>query len=385
MSSDDSQAISTEPNAPPSTMGDLDRITDIVALEPVRGGPVDADRTGGQGAYCYYGPPERGDLSGTPLADWVDGMLRDIAVQYPNEEDFRIVYDGRGFRGCRDRSGLTTEIALRRLPTDVPSLSDLVFDQPITPGLLEGTWLNKGGLVILCGLYGSGKSTIGAATIKSRLQRFGGRCITVENPPEFPLEGKLGAGACRQLEVDYSVEDPWRRGFAGGLRRAHRKLPATRPGIIMVGEVRDTETAAESVKAALNGITVLTSMHASDPINAIIRLCALAQHELGDMANVLVGQAFRMCVHHHMTLSANVEGWKRGQYTATCLVSDSAQHPTANAIRTGRFVELNQIIAYQQSVMKVALQRQMTPAQYLDQVGARAMQQSQGPHGLPAR
>ena len=65
----------TEPTAPiaaPRTLDDLDRIVDLYYLEPVTGAPVETARTGGQGAYVYYGPPQRADLRGTELADGVD-------------------------------------------------------------------------------------------------------------------------------------------------------------------------------------------------------------------------------------------------------------------------------------------------------------------------
>lgn len=357
---------------PPRTLEDLDRIVDIYYLEPVTGAPVESSRTGGQGAYVFYGPPQRADLRDTELAAWVDRLAERIRDQYPHADEFRVEFEGRTFRGCRDHSGLTTEVALRRLPADVPLLSMLNFDHSTIRQLLEAPWLDRGGLVVFCGLTGQGKSTLAGATVRSRLERYAGRCVTVEDPPELPLEGFFGQGACRQLQVDYTSPDPWRRGFAGAMRRAYRKLPATRPAILYVGEVRDNETAVELVKAALNGMLVVTTIHAHDPIAAITRLVTMAEQTLGESASLLVGQALRLVLHHKLVLSAKADGWKRGEFFGQLLYSDADNHPVANLIRTQRYAQLMQVQNFQMSHVRNAGRAGMTAGELMAEIGSKS-------------
>src|SRR5690606_29113191 len=131
--------------------------------------------------------------------DYADRLYEEVKQRFPQDEEFIIDFEGRVWRGSRDFNNLTTEIGFRRMPSDVPRLADLSFDQPLTPALLEGTWLNDGGIVVLCGLNGQGKTTCAGATIRSRLERFGGRAVTVEDLLELPLENRFGSGVCRQL------------------------------------------------------------------------------------------------------------------------------------------------------------------------------------------
>lgn len=372
---DDAVAEATElagPPSPPRTLDDIDKIVDLYYLEPVTGAPVEATRTGGQGAYVYYGPPQRADLRDTELADWATRLSEQVTAQFPSEEDFRIEFEGRTFRGCRDHSGLTTEVALRRLPRDVPLLSDLTFDHGGSRLLLEAPWLNQGGLVLFCGLTGQGKTTLAGATVRTRLERYAGRCVTVEDPAELPLEGFFGEGACRQLQVDYLAADPWRRGFAGAMRRAYRKLPATRPAILYVGEVRDHETAVELVKAALNGMLVVSTIHAHDPIAAVTRLVTMAEQTLGESASMLVGQALRLVMHHKLVLSAKSNGWKRGEFFGQVLYSDADNHPVANLIRTQRYAQLIQVQNFQMSHVRNAHRLGMSAGELMAEIGSKS-------------
>lgn len=357
---------------PPTTLNDLDRVVDIYYLEPVTGAPVESERTGGQGAYVFYGPPTRADLRGTELAGWVDRLAAKINEEYPSAEDFRIEFEGRSFRGCRDFSGLTCEVALRRLPAQVPLLSDLTFDLDSVRGLLEAPWLDRGGLVLFCGLTGQGKTTVANAAVRSRLERYAGRCVTVEDPPELPMEGFFGQGACRQLQVDYTAADPWRRGFAGAMRRAYRKLPATRPAMLLVGEVRDNETAAELVKAALNGMLVFSTIHAHDAIAAVTRLVTMAEQTLGESASLLVGQALRMVVHNKLVLSAKADGWKRGEFFSQILFSDADNHPVANLIRTQRYPQLIQVQNFQMSHVRNAHRGGLSAGELMAEIGSKS-------------
>jgi general secretion pathway protein E len=113
------------------------------------------------------------------------------------------------------------------------------------------------GLVLVTGPTGSGKTTTLYAGLK--LLNDGSRNIlTVEDPVEYAVEG-IG-----QTQVNPRVG----LSFAAGLRAILRQDP----DVVMVGEIRDAETAAIAVQAALTGHLVLSSLHTNDAASAITRL-----------------------------------------------------------------------------------------------------------------
>lgn len=137
----------------------------------------------------------------------------------------------------------------------------LGFDQlGFDPTLLE-RWERMAsrpyGIVLATGPTGSGKTTTLYATL-NRLNTIDTNIITVEDPVEYRLEG------ITQVQVNLKAGIT----FATGLRSIFRQDP----DIIMVGEMRDTETAQISVKAALTGHLVFSTLHTNDAAGAITRL-----------------------------------------------------------------------------------------------------------------
>lgn len=335
----------TDTVSQPHTLNDLDRVIDLYMYEDVRPGNPNL-LPGGAGAICYYGLATCARLGGTELEAWVDRLGVHLAEHPALGEDFRVEFEGRIWRAMRDVSQRGTQISIRRLPTAAPALSDIRMTS-LVRDLLAASWLNDGGLVLLCGLTGQGKTTVAGATIRTRLEKFGGRCLGVEDVAEVPLEGLWGHGSCRQLAVDYTTEDPNRRGFAGAIRRAYRSMPATRPAILFVGEVRDAETATEVVKAAANGMLVITTAHSYDPASALLRLSSLAKATMGDAADIALAQAVRMVMHMSLRLRPDETGWTRGSYTPSLLFSDGPAHALANLIRKANYAGMADIMERQ--------------------------------------
>lgn len=110
------------------------------------------------------------------------------------------------------------------------------------------------GLVLVTGPTGSGKTSTLYACLCT-VNRESVNIITIENPIEYQLEG------ITQVQVDPGIE----LGFAEGLRSALRQDP----DVIMVGEVRDPDTARTAVRAALTGHLVFSTMHAKTAVSAV--------------------------------------------------------------------------------------------------------------------
>jgi len=113
------------------------------------------------------------------------------------------------------------------------------------------------GILLVTGPTGSGKSTTLYATL-CEINDISKNIVTVEDPIEYDIE------TVRQTQVNPKIGLT----FANGLRTILRQDP----DVIMVGEIRDTETAEIAVQAALTGHLVLSTLHTNDSIGAITRL-----------------------------------------------------------------------------------------------------------------
>jgi type IV pilus assembly protein PilB len=113
------------------------------------------------------------------------------------------------------------------------------------------------GLILLTGPAGSGKTTTLYSALTA-LNSSGRNLVTIEDPVEFSLEG------INQVQVNSKTGLT----FAGSLRSILRQDP----NIIMVGEIRDSETADIAVRAALTGHLVLSTLHTDNAVGAVIRL-----------------------------------------------------------------------------------------------------------------
>jgi type IV pilus assembly protein PilB len=118
------------------------------------------------------------------------------------------------------------------------------------------------GMIIVTGPTGSGKTTTLYAILKE-IQKPEIKIITIEDPIEYHLEG------ITQTQVDPKAGYD----FANGLRAIVRQDP----DVILVGEIRDFETAQIAIQAALTGHLVLTTLHTNDAAGTVARLIALGE------------------------------------------------------------------------------------------------------------
>jgi type II secretory ATPase GspE/PulE/Tfp pilus assembly ATPase PilB-like protein len=142
------------------------------------------------------------------------------------------------------------------------------------------------GAVISCGPTGSGKTT----TLYAALDRLndGLRSIaTIEDPVEYQLPGVM------QMEVHTKINLTFGRGL--------RTILRADPEVILVGEIRDEETAKIAIQAAMTGHLVLTTLHTNDSASAIARMRTLGVDPdlLAGSINCIVSQrlARRICMH----------------------------------------------------------------------------------------
>jgi len=133
------------------------------------------------------------------------------------------------------------------------------------------------GMVIITGPTGSGKTTTLYAFLK-KIQRPGIKIITIEDPIEYHLE-----------DITQTQTNPSKGyDFASGLKSIMRQDP----DVILVGEIRDGETAKIAVQAALTGHLVFSTLHTNDAAGTIARMASLGAEttNLGPAINVVVAQ-----------------------------------------------------------------------------------------------
>lgn len=144
------------------------------------------------------------------------------------------------------------------------------------------------GIVLITGPTGSGKSSTLYAAL-NRLNSEQVNIITIEDPVEYQLEG------INQIQVNPNVGMT----FAAGLRSILRQDP----NIIMVGEIRDKETAEIAIRASLTGHLVLSTLHTNDALSTVTRLIdmgvepfMIASSVSGIVAQRLVRKVCRDCL-----------------------------------------------------------------------------------------
>ncbi|KJH72312.1 GspE/PulE family protein [Aliterella atlantica] len=187
-------------------------------------------------------------------------------------------------------------------------------------------WLQQPqGMIIFTGPTGSGKTS----TLYTSLQKIAQdhvNVVTVENPVEYVLPGI----------TQTQVHEPAGMTFAAGLRAILRQDP----DIIMIGEIRDAETAETAVRAALTGHLVLTTLHTNDAISAVPRLKDLCPDAgfisdalLGVVAQRLVRKVCPHCSEPYQPTEADlkvlgldmehahVQDWRHGRGCAKCFNS----------------------------------------------------------------
>jgi len=142
------------------------------------------------------------------------------------------------------------------------------------------------GVILMTGPTGSGKTT----TLYSALQVLNTpdrKIITIENPVEYMIEG------INQVQVDEAIELT----FAACLRTALRQAPE----ILMVGEIRDMETAEIGVRAALTGHLVFSTLHTNDAPSAATRLIDIGVKPflISSSVQAVIAQRLVRCICHH--------------------------------------------------------------------------------------
>ncbi|HTX14452.1 MAG TPA: ATPase, T2SS/T4P/T4SS family, partial [Candidatus Baltobacteraceae bacterium] len=181
------------------------------------------------------------------------------------------------------------KVVLRLLESESPmkGFDALGIPPEIREGLEEILRMPQG-MLLVTGPTGSGKSTTLYSCLRV-IQRPAVNIVTVEDPVEYTVPG------LNQVQVNVKAGLT----FAGSLRSVLRQDP----DVVMVGEIRDLETAEIAIKAAQTGHLVLSTLHTNDSLSAVTRLIDLGVpgFQVGSAMTAIIAQRLlrRLCKCHH--------------------------------------------------------------------------------------
>ncbi len=178
--------------------------------------------------------------------------------------------------------GMKVAISVRRLPLHPISIEKTGLP-PYVKTMLEATK----GIILVTGPTGAGKTTTMAALLDHLNATRSAHIVTIEEPIEYRLERKQSIISQKEVPSDTAS-------FAAGLREAMRQ----KPDVLMVGEIRDFDTADTVLHAGESGHLVLATMHTNSAVGAISKLLGFfpaeqQQQRAAALANALVGVIYQ--------------------------------------------------------------------------------------------
>lgn len=151
---------------------------------------------------------------------------------------------------------LNVGMVIRTITNEIPTFTQLKLPESLKHVIME-----KRGLVLVVGGTGSGKSTSLAAMIDHRNENSAGHIITVEDPVEYVHKHKKSMITHREVGVDCHS---WHNALKNTLRQA--------PDVILIGEIRDTETMEHAIAFAETGHLCLGTLHANNANQTLDRI-----------------------------------------------------------------------------------------------------------------
>lgn len=292
--------------------------------------------SGGSDLHLTVGYPPtmrlHGDLVALPEPPLTDGSADEairsllpaesgdkVAMQKDIDFSFDLALDSgvTRFRANLFFSGGNLGACLRVVPSSIPNFTWAEFPRE----LAEKLAFLRDGLVIVTGATGSGKTTTLAMIVNLINQAGGYRIITVEQPVEYHFP-RAANSLVTQREVGIDVES-----FADGLKYGLRQDP----DVILVGEIRDRETAQMALSAAETGHLVFATLHTRDAKGAITRYADLFPQDVQRDVRCQLALSLRAVVSQRL-LPAVERGAKR--HLALEVLWNT--HPIAAAIRVGK-------------------------------------------------
>lgn len=225
------------------------------------------------------------------------------------------------FRANYFRAGGSIGACFRLIPEEIPSFDWANFPPDVADRLAHF----RNGLVLISGVTGSGKSTTLAMLINMLNAEGNHRIVTIEEPVEYVFP-PMANSVVTQREVGADVHS-----FLDGLKYALRQDP----DVILVGEIRDQETARMALTAAETGLLVFSTLHARDAKGVISRYVDLYPSASQDEIRSQLADSLRAVVCQHLLPSPT------GEKRELALEIMFNNVPISSGIRQGKLQSLD--------------------------------------------
>ncbi|HHN77404.1 MAG TPA: PilT/PilU family type 4a pilus ATPase [Phycisphaerales bacterium] len=207
----------------------------------------------------------------------------DFAYDYNEDTRFRVnLFQARG----------KISVAARRITSNI-----LPFEKLGLPPIMADIAMQPQGIVLLCGVTGSGKSTTIASMLDYVNQRKKVHILTIEDPIEYIFTDKKATINQREIGIDCL-----------DFKIALRALVRENPDIVLVGEMRDQETFEAALHAAETGHLVFGTIHSSSTTQTFSRIYGLFEQDEVDQVRQILGYQMRAFVYQKLlpTLHENI-------------------------------------------------------------------------------
>ncbi|MDR3092205.1 MAG: type IV pilus twitching motility protein PilT [Clostridiales bacterium] len=225
--------------------------------------------------------------------------------------------------------------AIRVIRPKIPTLAELEM-----PEVLKEIAMRKGGLFLVTGPTGSGKSTTLAAMIRHINENRNCHVITIEDPIEYVHSH--GAAMINQREVNDDTQS-----FSNALRAALREDP----DVILVGEMRDFETIGTAITAAETGHFVLSTLHTPSAAQTIDRIIDVFPPYQQPQVRTQLASVVQGVISQRLIQTADGKG--RVAAVELLIVNDAIR----NIIREGKTHQIN-------TMMQTGIKNDMIPMDY---------------------
>ncbi|RMD77269.1 PilT/PilU family type 4a pilus ATPase [Candidatus Dojkabacteria bacterium] len=214
-------------------------------------------------------------------------------------------------------------ISLRLIPSKIRSLEELKL-----PVNLENLIKFKNGLVLVTGSTGSGKSTTLAALINKINTTETKKIITLEDPVEYIYPKSLSLVVQRNFGTDFY---DWKDGIKSAMRQD--------PNIILIGEIRDSETLNACLNAAETGHLVFATLHTNSASATIQRLIDMFDSEQKSYAKSVIASCLRAVLTQHLYPAFD------GNSMIPVIELLYVNHAIQNIIKQELFEQINNVIS----------------------------------------
>jgi twitching motility protein PilT len=292
----------------------------------------------GSDLHLKAGVPPRirvnGDLvvpvdAGVVSADLAEEIARAImrpqlAEQFAvsHQVDFAYSMGRERFRVAAYQQRGTAAMVLRRIGTELASLAELNL-----PPVVERLADEPRGLVLITGPTGSGKTTTLAGMIDRINRRRSCNVITLEDPIEFVHDDGMASISQRELGLDFAD-------FSSALRASLRQDP----DVILVGEMRDSETIETALRAASTGHLVLSTLHTENATETANRIVDFFPRTQAPQVRAVLAGALRGIVCQRLVARADGQG--RVPVVETMVVNGRIQQCIMDPAYTDRMPEI---------------------------------------------